>query len=106
MPQTITANVQRELYLTPEVTWFLEKCGNTENAKLLCDDICRLLHPDKYERSGCIFLSAAPTFLIFVCKSKRTGDPDRVLVWHGPTDGIFFKESLFKRALTCGGSLV
>jgi hypothetical protein len=105
MTQSITNDVQRELFMTPEVVWFLDKCEKTKNDNILVNDICRALNC-RDKKDGCIRLSACPTVLIYIYEPAQPGGPDRVLVWHGPTNGAFFKESFFERAMPYGLSLV
>ena len=104
MTNLSTCSSQRELWLTPYTKWFLEKCGKTDNAKQLTEDIVRALD-GRDEKDGCILLTA-PTFLLFIIDAAYPGGPERVIVWHGPTEGSSFNTSLLEIASSYGIDLL
>ena len=94
--------VLRELYLSSYVKWFLEKCGKTEKAKLLLEDICKAMD-GRDKKDGCIRLSSATTFLLFIVDPAFSGGPERVVVWQGPSDGgAFYKDTILEHATPWG----
>lgn len=105
MNTQITNHPSRELYLTPYVEWFLQKCGFTEKARLLNEDICRAMDGSD-KNDGFIRLSSATTFLLFILDPSYNGGPERVFVWSGPSDGHSFESSgILNRAVLCGTNL-
>lgn len=95
----------RELLLTPTVIRFLENCSDTQNARQLMGDIIRAVDgTDK--KDGCIRLTA-PTFLIFIIDPAYVSSQERVIVWHGPSDGgAFFNTAILQKAVHYSINLV
>ena len=96
---------QRELWLTPSVQHFLTRYGGTESAKQLSEDIIRALD-GRDARDGCIRLTAL-SFLLFIIDAVHPEGHERVIVWHGPSDGgTFFNDSILHKAVPCGADLM
>lgn len=96
---------QRELLITPTVIGFLEKCNDTQNARQLMGDIIRAADGTD-QKDGCIRLTA-PTFLIFIIDPAYGSNQERVIVWHGPSDGgAFFNTAILQKAVHYSINLV
>lgn len=87
----------REVWLTPAVCWFLDKCGATAAVRELTENI-RRARQGYDENNGCIRFPA-PSFLLIILDPAIAGGPERVLVWHGPSEGgPFYKSALLASA--------
>lgn len=99
------SKLQRELWMTSAVRHFLERYGKTDSAKQLSNDIVYALG-GRDEKNGCIRLTA-PTFLLFIIDAAEPGGQERVVVWHGPSDGgAFFNEAILQKTVFCGMNLM
>ena len=92
-------HIHRQLLLTPEAKTYLES-EYSEGVQELAHDICRALD-GRDEKDGAIRLTATG-YLLFIIDPPQKGAPDRVVVWEGPTDGIFFKQEILDRTLCAG----
>ena len=88
-------SLKRELWLTPAVQLLLTRYCNTDKAARLSDEIARALD-GRDEKSGCIRLSDASGFLLYIVDPAYPRGLERVFVWHGPSDGgAFFNQTIF-----------
>ena len=95
------ASMERELWLTPEVVSFLRTNSASQAARELNDDIVRAVKGEIQFKNGRTRITVPP-FLSQVLPPLSDGSPERVIYWHGPTDGIFIQDSIVGRASLAG----
>lgn len=90
-------DTKRDLYVSPDAKYFLERFSHTEYGKELNRDIFRMLDKTTYENRGFTRPSGG-TFLLSIVKPLVIGGRERLIVWHGPSNGgIFFSDSIIQK---------
>lgn len=103
---TLIPPERRELWVTPSVETFLKKFSMTEKHRKLTDEIAKALD-GRAPKDGCIRISAAEGFLLFIIDPATPEGRERVVAWHGPSDGgIFFKDSIVRNTTRWDGPLM
>ncbi len=106
MDYTLIPPKRRELWVTPSVETFLNKFSITDKHRKLSEDIARALDY-REPKHDCIRISAADGFLLFIIDAAAPGESERVVAWHGPSDGgIFFKDSILQNTTRWDGPLM
>lgn len=103
MQQRSSNFVHRELLLTPEAKRCLEG-EYSQEVRELAEAIARALD-DRDKKDGAIRL-IGNGYLLFIINPERLGEPDRVVVWHGPTDDLFFKPEILGRTHRAGANFL
>jgi hypothetical protein len=76
---------------------FLERGGEAERVKRLINDIIRALNGQD-RNDGRVRLTGT-AFLIYILDPEYPQGRERVLVWHGPSDGgPFYDEAILQKA--------
>lgn len=94
---------ERELFVTPEVKWFLQKCAGNSHCSALSSDIAKVIAGNAGTQ-GFIRIGVPP-YLCAVLPPLSPDGHERVVFWHGPTDGMFFRDSIWEKAVNLGFAL-
>lgn len=96
--------MERELWATPEAEEFLRSEHNGTEHMAFASALVRQVIGTK-GKCGMTTL-VRPRYLAIVIPPTGHKGADRVIVWHGPTDGIFFKDAILQRAKLVGFSVM
>ncbi len=80
------SRLPRKVFVTPYTKWFIERLGTKCSYGIeLINDIQDSVNHIR-EKDGSI-LATGKTFILYITDPIKPGEPERVLVWHGPSDG-------------------